>query len=57
MDRKGMTYNQVKADSCNSKDIFGLHIKALYLLKLYRLSLQYFNSIKDFSDIAALAIL
>ena len=37
--------------------VFHLRQKAMYLSKLYELSLQYYNTIKRFSDIAKLAIL
>ena len=54
---KGMVFEQDEVSLCNPKDIFSLRIKALYLMKLYIFSLQYFDTIKDFSDIAGLAIL
>ena len=54
---KSLVYDHDSTDFCTSRDVFSLRMKALYLMKLYKYSLQYFNSVKNFKDIASLAVM
>ena len=53
---KTLVYYQDSIDMCTSRDIFNLRMKALYLSKLYKYSLQYYNSVTSYKDIASLVI-
>ena len=54
---KSLVFHQDSTNLCASHDIFYLGMKALYLMKFYKYSLQYYNKVSSFKDIASLAIM
>ena len=50
-------YDSDELDCCTPNEVFCYRIKSFYLYKLYKYALKYYDTIKSFSDIAALALL